>query len=138
MQEQTFFMIKPDGVKRGLVGKVLGRLENRDFRIEDLQMRMITRELLEAHYADLVDKSFFEGIATFMMSGPVVTGIASGPDVIKSWRTMMGVTDPVLALPGTIRGDFARAQENGAIQNIVHGSDSPESARREIQIWFGK
>ena len=137
--EKTFFMIKPDGVKRGLVGEVLHRIERRGFTIANLEMRMATPELLEKHYADLVDRPFFPLIVDFMTSGPVRTGVRSGNEVITSWRTMMGATNPKEALPGTIRGDYAQApDEGGATFNIVHGSDSPESVEREIALWFGE
>ena len=132
-------MIKPDGVRRGLVGEVLHRIERRGFTIEKLEMRMATSELLEKHYADLVDRPFFPLIVDFMTSGPVITGVMSGNEVITSWRTMMGATNPKEALPGTIRGDYAQApDEDGATFNIVHGSDSPESVEREIALWFGE
>ena len=136
--EQTFFIIKPDGVKRGLVGEVLKRIEQRGFIIEKLELRsQLSEDLIDQHYQDLVGQSFYPPIREFMTSGPVLVGIISGPKVIETWRTMMGATRPEEALPGTIRGDFAKAAgENQAIQNVVHGSDSEESAKREITLWF--
>lgn len=136
--EQTFFIIKPDGVKRGLIGQVLKRIEERGFKIEKLEMRpKLSEDLIDRHYQDLVEKSFYPPIRQFMTSGPVVVGILSGPKVIETWRTMMGATRPEAALPGTIRGDFAKAAgDNQAIQNVVHGSDSEASAKREIALWF--
>ena len=136
--EQTFFIIKPDGVKRGLVGEVLKRIERRGFKFEKLELRATASEdLIDQHYRDLVGKSFYLPIRQFMTSGPIIVGIISGPKVIESWRDMMGATRPEEALPGTIRGDFAKAAgENQAIQNVVHGSDSEESAKREIALWF--
>lgn len=134
--EQTFFMIKPDGVQRGLVGEILQRIERRGFILEKLDLRQLDRTGLEQHYEELVDKPFFSELADFMMSGPVLLGIISGPDVIHSWRLMMGPTNPAQAAPGTIRGDFATAPVGGIIPNVVHGSDSPESAAREVAIWF--
>lgn len=136
--EQTFFIIKPDGVKRGLVGEVLKRIERRGFKLEKLELRSAVSEaLIDQHYQDLVEKSFYPPIRQFMTSGPIIVGIISGPKVIESWRDMMGATRPEEALPGTIRGDFAKAAgENQAIQNVVHGSDSEESAKREIALWF--
>ena len=136
--EQTFFIIKPDGVKRGLVGEVLKRIERRGFKLEKLELRSTVSEaLIDQHYRDLVGKSFYPPIRQFMASGPIIVGIISGPKVIESWRDMMGATRPEEALPGTIRGDFAKAAgENQAIQNVVHGSDSEESAKREIALWF--
>ena len=136
--EQTFCIIKPDGVKRGLVGEVLKRIERRGFKLEKLELRSAVSEaLIDQHYQDLVEKSFYPPIRQFMTSGPIIVGIISGPKVIESWRDMMGATRPEEALPGTIRGDFAKAAgENQAIQNVVHGSDSEESAKREIALWF--
>lgn len=136
--EQTFFIIKPDGVKRGLVGEVLKRIERRGFKLEKLELRSAVSEaLIDQYYQDLVEKSFYPPIRQFMTSGPIIVGIISGPKVIESWRDMMGATRPEEALPGTIRGDFAKAAgENQAIQNVVHGSDSEESAKREIALWF--
>lgn len=136
--EQTFFIIKPDGVKRGLIGQVLKRIERRGFKLEKLELRSTVSEaLIDQHYRDLVGKSFYPPIRQFMTSGPIIVGIISGPKVIESWRDMMGATRPEEALPGTIRGDFAKAAgENQAIQNVVHGSDSEESAKREIALWF--
>ena len=136
--EQTFFIIKPDGVKRGLVGEILQRMEQRGFKLEKLELRSTVSEaLIDQHYRDLVEKSFYPPIRQFMTSGPIIVGIISGPKVIESWRDMMGATRPEEALPGTIRGDFAKAAgENQAIQNVVHGSDSEESAKREIALWF--
>lgn len=127
--EQTFFIIKPDGVKRGLVGEVLKRIEQRGFTIEKLEFRsQVSEELIDQHYQDLVGQSFYPPIREFM---------TSGPKVIETWRTMMGATRPEEALPGTIRGDFSKAAgENEIIQNVVHGSDSEESAKREIALWF--
>ena len=136
--EQTFFIIKPDGVKRGLVGEVLKRIERRGFKLEKLELRStVSEDLIDQHYRDLVGKSFYPPIRQFMTSGPIIVGIISGPKVIESWRDMMGATRPEEALPGTIRGDFAKAAgENQAIQKVVHGSDSEESAKREIALWF--
>ena len=136
--EQTFFIIKPDGVKRGLAGEVLKRIERRGFKLEKLELRStVSEDLIGQHYRDLVGKSFYPPIRQFMTSGPIIVGIISGPKVIESWRDMMGATRPEEALPVTIRGDFAKAAgENQAIQNVVHGSDSEESAKREIALWF--
>ena len=136
--EQTFFIIKPDGVKRGLVGEVLKRIERRGFKLEKLELRStVSEDLIDQHYRDLVGKIFYPPIRQFMTSGPIIVGIISGPKVIESWRDMMEATRPEEALPGTIRGDFAKAAgENQAIQNVVHGSDSEESAKREIALWF--
>lgn len=136
--EQTFFIIKPDGVKRGLVGKILQKMEQRGFKLEKLELRSAVLEaFIDQHYQVLVEKSFYPAIRQFMTSGPVVVGILSGPKVIETWRIMMGATRPEEALPGTVRGDFAKAAgDNQAIQNVVHGSDSEASAKREIALWF--
>ncbi len=137
--EKTFFIIKPDGVSRGLIGEILHRVERRGFTIERLELRQATPELLKEHYAALVGKPFFPEIEDYMTSGPLLAGVLVGNRVISSWRTMMGATNPKDALPGTIRGDFAQAPgEDGGILNVVHGSDSTESAKKEIALWFGE
>ena len=138
--EKTFFIIKPDGVRRGLVGQVLQRIEQRQFRLEKLEYRStVSSDLIDQHYEQLLDKPFYPTIREFMTSGPVVVGVIAGEKVIECWRTMMGATRPEDAAPGTIRGDFGQAAPaDGTIQNIVHGSDSPASAAREIQLWFGE
>ena len=137
--EQTFFIIKPDGVKRVLVGEVLKRVEQRGYKIERLEMRTnVSNELIDQHYEALLTKDFYPSIRDYMTSGPVIIGVLSGSQVISGWRHMMGATRPEEALPGTIRGDFAQAAEAGeTIRNVVHGSDSEESAKREIALWFG-
>ncbi|MEX2784630.1 nucleoside-diphosphate kinase [Streptococcus sp. H49] len=135
--EKTFFMIKPDAVRRGLIGEVLSRIEKRGFAIERLELCRADENLLKAHYAALVDEPFFPDLLAYMTSGPLVIGVMFGNDVIASWRLMMGATKPQEALPGTIRGDFAQAAgANQSIENVVHGSDSAASAKREIGLWF--
>ncbi|HFI0635563.1 TPA: nucleoside-diphosphate kinase [Streptococcus suis] len=136
--EQTFFIIKPDAVQRGLVGQVLSRIERRGFVIRDLKMLTATEDLVAQHYEHLTDKPFFPLLVKYMTSGPVIAGILEGPEVVKSWRDMMGATNPINALPGTIRGDFATAPVKGIVANVVHGSDSLEAAQREIALWLGK
>ncbi|HFI2472076.1 nucleoside-diphosphate kinase [Streptococcus sp. 32226D021BW] len=136
--EQTFFIIKPDAIKRGLVGQILSRVERRGFVIRDLNMMTATEDLVAQHYEHLTDKPFFPHLVTYMTSGPLIAGILEGPEVVKSWRDMMGATNPVNALPGTIRGDFATAPIEGIVANVVHGSDSIEAAHREIALWLGK
>jgi len=138
IMQKTLFIIKPDAVKRHLVGQVIDRIERRGFTIDRMEMLTLDLERLKKHYAQLVEKPFFSSITNYMMSGPAIIGILSGPGVIKSWRDMMGATNPGDAAPGTIRGDFATAPDGDMIPNIVHGSDSEESAAREIQIWFGE
>ncbi len=136
--EKTLILVKPDGVRRGLVGQVIARVENKGYSIEALRMLNADRALLERHYAEHIGKAFYEPLVEFMMSGPIVAIIASGNRVIEGFRSLAGVTDPTLAAPGTIRGDLARDQGTKVVQNIVHGSDSPESAAREIEIFFPK
>jgi nucleoside-diphosphate kinase len=134
--EKTLILVKPDGVARGLVGEVISRIEAKGYAIDSLRMLQADRALLEKHYAEHVGKPFYEPLVEFMMSGPIVAIVASGNRVIEGFRSLAGVTDPTVAAPGTIRGDLARDQGTKVVQNIVHGSDSPESAAREIQIFF--
>ena len=136
--EKTLVLVKPDGVARGLVGEVIGRIEAKGYKIVQLRMLQADRALLEKHYAEHQGKPFFEPLVEFMMSGPIVALVAEGNRVIEGFRSLAGVTDPTVAAPGTIRGDLARDQGTKVVQNIVHGSDSPESAAREIEIFFGK
>lgn len=137
-QEKTLILVKPDGVRRGLVGEVIARVEAKGYIISSLRMLQADRALLERHYAEHQGKPFFEPLVDFMMSGPIVAMVAEGNRVIEGFRSLAGVTDPTVAAPGTIRGDLARDQGTKVVQNIVHGSDSPESAAREIEIFFGK
>ena len=136
--EKTLVLVKPDGVARGLVGEVIARIEAKGYKISALRMLQADRALLEKHYAEHQGKPFFEPLVEFMMSGPIVAIVAEGNRVIEGFRSLAGVTDPTVAAPGTIRGDLARDQGTKVVQNIVHGSDSPESAAREIQIFFPK
>ena len=136
--EKTLILVKPDGVARGLVGEVISRVEAKGYAIDSLRMLQADRALLEKHYAEHIGKPFYEPLVEFMMSGPIVAIVASGNRVIEGFRSLAGVTDPTVAAPGTIRGDLARDQGTKVVQNIVHGSDSPESAAREIQIFFPK
>ena len=136
--EKTLILVKPDGVRRGLVGEVIARVETKGYSIEALRLLNADRVLLEQHYAEHIGKPFYEPLVEFMMSGPIVAMVASGNRVIEGFRSLAGVTDPTVAAPGTIRGDLARDQGTKVVQNIVHGSDSPESAAREIQIFFPK
>ena len=134
--EKTLVLVKPDGVARGLVGEVIARIEAKGYKISALRMLQADRTLLEKHYAEHQGKPFFEPLVEFMMSGPIVALVAEGNRVIEGFRSLAGVTDPTVAAPGTIRGDLARDQGTKVVQNIVHGSDSPESASREIAIFF--
>lgn len=132
MTQRTLVLVKPDGVARGLVGEVLARIERKGFRIVALQMRTLTAEIAEEHYGEHKGKPFFGDLVAFITSGPLVAAVIEGPEAIASWRTMMGATNPVNAAPGTIRGDLATETQN----NVTHGSDSPESAAREIALFF--
>ena len=134
--EKTLVLVKPDGVRRGLVGEVISRIETKGYAIDALRMLQADAALLEKHYAEHVGKPFYEPLVEFMMSGPIVAIVASGNRVIEGFRSLAGATDPTVAAPGTIRGDLARDQGTKVLQNLVHGSDSPESAAREIQIFF--
>jgi nucleoside-diphosphate kinase len=134
--EKTLILVKPDGVARGLVGEVISRIESKGYAIDALRMLQADRAILEKHYAEHVGKAFYEPLVEFMMSGPIVAIVASGNRVIEGFRSLAGVTDPTVAAPGTIRGDLARDQGTKVVQNIVHGSDSVESATREMQIFF--
>lgn len=136
--EKTLILVKPDGVRRGLIGDVISRIETKGYAIEAVRMLNAERALLEQHYAEHLGKTFYEPLIEFMESGPIVAIIASGNGVIEGFRSLAGVTDPTFATPGTIRGDLARDQGGKVVQNIVHGSDSPESAAREISIFFPK
>lgn len=129
-------LIKPDGVKRGLVGEVISRIETKGYSVVALKMLQADRSILERHYAEHAGKPFYEPLVEFMLSGPIVALIAEGNRVIEGFRSLAGATDPTVAAPGTIRGDLARDQGTKVVQNIVHGSDSVESADREIEIFF--
>lgn len=131
--EHTFTMVKPDGVARGIVGEVISRFENKGLKLEKMRMLTISEAMAGEHYAEHVERPFFGELVSFITSGPVVAMEWSGESAIVVARTLMGATNPVEAGPGTIRGDFAT--EIG--ENIVHGSDSPESAARELGIFFG-
>jgi nucleoside-diphosphate kinase len=134
--ERTLILVKPDGVARSLVGEVVSRIENKGYQIVGLKMMTPSREILAKHYAEHEGKPFYEPLLEFMLSGPIVAMIAQGNRVIEGFRKLAGTTDPTTAEPGTIRGDLARDQGTKVVQNIVHGSDSPESAAREIAIFF--
>ena len=134
--EKTLILVKPDGVRRGLVGEIISRVETKGYAIDAVRMLQADAALLEKHYAEHVGKPFYEPLVEFMMSGPIVALVAEGNRVIEGFRSLAGVTDPTVAAPGTIRGDLARDQGTKVVQNIVHGSDSPESAAREIAIFF--
>ena len=130
--ERTFLMVKPDGVRRGLVGEIIRRFEDKGFTLASLRMLTPTREMAEAHYAVHRGKPFFEGVVSFIASGPVVAMVWEGEGAVSLSRKLMGATKPEDAAPGTIRGDFANTIE----QNLIHGSDSAENAVEEIKLWF--
>jgi nucleoside-diphosphate kinase len=130
--ESTLLIVKPDGVRRGLVGEVLRRIETKGLSIEQLRMETIDRSTAEEHYGEHTDKPFFGELVDFITSGPVVLAKVTGESAISVWRTLMGPTNPIDAPPGTIRGDLATV----ITENVVHGSDSPESAARELKLFF--
>jgi nucleoside-diphosphate kinase len=132
--ESTLLIVKPDGVRRGLVGEVLRRIESKGLRIEQMKMFTISRETAEEHYGEHRDKPFYDELVQFITGGPVVVAKISGESAIDAWRALMGPTDPIAAAPGSIRGDFATLIG----ENIVHGSDSAESAARELKLFFGE
>ncbi len=136
--ERSLVLVKPDGVDRGLTGEVIRRIEAKGYRLVRLERRTATRELLDAHYAEHQGKPFFEPLVEFMLSGPIVAMVVEGQRCIEGFRSLAGATDPTAAAPGTIRGDLGRDWGHSVQQNIVHGSDSPESAEREIAIWFSR
>jgi len=134
--QQTLVLIKPDGVKRNLIGEIISRLEGKGYVVSDLRKYTPSRELLAQHYAEHEGKPFYEPLVEFMASGDVVAIRLEGHRVIEGFRSLAGATDPTLALPGTIRGDLGRDWGLRVQQNLVHGSDSPESAARELALWF--
>jgi nucleoside-diphosphate kinase len=134
--ERSLVLVKPDGVRRGLVGEVLRRIESKGYTLVAVELRTVGRDLLGVHYAEHEGKPFFEPLVDFMSSGPVVAVVIEGQRCIEGFRSLAGATDPTVAVPGTIRGDLGRDWGLAVTQNIVHGSDSPESAVREIDIWF--
>ena len=135
--EQTLILVKPDGVRRGLTGEILRRVEAKGYTLVDIKLVEADRDLLEAHYEEHQGKPFFEPLVEFMASGPIVAICAEGERVIEGFRALAGATDPTTALPGTIRGDLGRDWGLNVQQNLVHGSDSTLSAERELDLWFG-
>ena len=132
MPERTLILVKPDAVRRNLIGEVISRIERKGLRVIAMDLRIIDRETAQAHYAEHEGKSFFANVVEFITSGPLVALVAEGERAVESFRALAGATDPVKALPGTIRGDYALK----TAQNMVHGSDSLEAAEREIKIFF--
>ncbi|KAL1456379.1 hypothetical protein WDU94_001110 [Cyamophila willieti] len=131
-KERSFLMIKPDGVQRGLVGNIIKRFEEKGFKLVAMKFVWPSEELLKQHYADLAGKPFFPGLVKYMSSGPVVPMVWEGLNVVKTGRVMLGATNPADSAPGTIRGDLCIQVG----RNIIHGSDSVESAKKEIGLWF--
>ncbi len=131
--ESTLLIVKPDGVRRGLVGEVLRRAEAKGLRIAEMRMTTIERELAEEHYDEHREKPFFAELVDFITSGPMVVARLEGEGAIDVWRTLMGPTNPAVAPPGTIRGDYGLI----ITENVVHGSDSSTSAERELKLFFG-
>ena len=134
--ERTLVLVKPDGVRRGLSGEILRRIETKGYTLRAVQLKDATTELLAAHYAEHEGKPFYAPLVEFMMSGPVLAVVAEGEGVIPGFRSLAGATNPTDAAPGTIRGDLGRDWGTKVQQNLVHGSDSTESATREIALWF--
>lgn len=130
--QKTLVLLKPDSVQRRLVGRILDRFETRGLRIAGLKLVQVTQELAEQHYAEHREREFFPGLLRFITAGPVIAAVLSGPDAVSVVRKMMGKTNGLEAEPGTIRGDYSLSKQN----NLVHGSDSPQSADREIALWF--
>jgi nucleoside-diphosphate kinase len=133
--QRTLVLVKPDGVARGLIGEVIGRIEAKGYALAALELRVAGRDLLEEHYGEHVGKGFYESLVQYMGAGPVAAMIVVGDRVIEGFRSLAGATDPTLAAPGTIRGDLGRDWPGDAVQNLVHGSDSPAAAEREIALW---
>lgn len=131
--QQTFIMVKPDGVRRRLVGEVISRIEAKGYSLREMKLFTIDETLAKKHYAEHVDRPFFGELVSFITSGPVVAMVVEGPDAVAGMRQIMGATNPLEATPGSIRGDLATIIG----ENIVHGSDSPESAEREVNLFFG-
>ena len=136
MTERSLVLVKPDGVRRGLTGEVIRRIEGKGYALVALELRSATSELLAEHYAEHEGKPFYEPLVEFMLSGPVAAMVLEGERCIEGFRSLAGATDPTVAAPGTIRGDLGRDWGLKVQQNLVHGSDAPESAAREIGIWF--
>ena len=132
MSERTLVLVKPDAVRRGLIGEIVARIERKGLRVVALELRTLDRETAQKHYAEHEGKPFFGELVDFITGGPLVALVAEGPRAHEAVRALMGVTDPVKSAPGSIRGDYAL--EIG--QNLVHGSDSPESATREVKLFF--
>jgi len=133
MLQKTYIMLKPDAVRNGHIGEIVNRIERSGLKIERMELAQVTPEQAAANYAEHEGKPFYAGLISYITSGPVVKMVVSGPDAVKVMRKFMGATNPLEDAPGTIRGDFGLVMD----ENVIHGSDSPESAEREIGIFFG-
>ena len=133
---RTLVLVKPDAVRRGLIGEILRRIESKGYSLVAVELRTAGQDLLAEHYAEHAGKPFFDPLVGFMSSGPVVAAVVEGHRVVEGFRSLAGATDPTAAAPGTIRGDLGRDWGTAVVQNLVRGSDSAESARREIGLWF--
>lgn len=134
--ERTLLLVKPDGVQRRLIGAILSRIEAKGYEVAELKKLTADKELLAEHYAEHRERPFFGDLVDYMSSAPLVAAIIEGDRVVEGLRSLCGTTDPTTAAPGTIRGDWGRDWGTGNVENLVHSSDSPESAAREIDIWF--
>ena len=136
MLEQTFFIIKPDALERGLAGEIISRIEKKGLKITKMELVRLNPNKLKAHYNHIVNEDFYPELEEYMTKGNSIIGILSGDEAISTWRKMMGYTNPREASLGSIRGDFGFVTNNGVMKNLVHGSDSNKSAINEINIWF--
>lgn len=136
MVEETLILIKPDAVERNLRGEIIRRIEAKGYEIKEMNQLTASQAQLSEHYQEHVDKAFYQDLIQYMAKGPLVALIVAGEDVIPALRNLIGATNPTQAAPGSIRGDLARARNTPTIENLIHGSDSAQSAAREIEIWF--
>jgi nucleoside-diphosphate kinase len=136
--DRTLVIVKPDAVRRGLTGEILRRIEAKGYVLQALELRDADRSLLSEHYAEHEGKPFYEPLLEFMSSGPVVVAVVGGQRVVEGMRALTGPTDPTVAPPGSIRGDLGRDWGGKVTENLIHASDSPESAAREVALWFGE
>lgn len=130
--EKTFIMIKPDGIQRGIMGEIISKIEKKGFKIVEAKLFKPSRELVEEHYQEHKEKGFFNELIDYILSGPVMAMEVEGEDAVEVMRLIIGDKDPKIAVPGTIRGDFANSMNT----NVIHGSDSLESSKRELELWF--
>ena len=142
--EKTFVMIKPDGVKRGIVGEIISRFERAGFKVVAMKLIYVDRDFSKKHYSEHIEKPFYKSLENFLVSGPVLAMVLEGAKAISRVRTMVGATEPNSANPGTIRGDFSHItydradSKGGEMPNLIHASDSTESSKKEIALWFSQ